>query len=112
MCLILLENGILKFHLIIVTLDCSETFTDCDIILILNVDVFLYSLQRGALPMLRNSYGLSFVALQLNQPLEKQLLAVDVILHKATDEIVSVNPGHFGTLASIEFSQGIQNLQR
>ncbi|KAG6553781.1 hypothetical protein Mapa_004698 [Marchantia paleacea] len=68
-------------------------------------------LKRGALPMLRNRYGLSFIALQLNEPLEKQLLAVDVILHKATDEIVSVNPGQFGTLASIEFSQGIQNLQ-
>ncbi|KAL3699829.1 hypothetical protein R1sor_017851 [Riccia sorocarpa] len=68
-------------------------------------------LKRGALPIVRNSYGLSFLPILLDKPLGSQLFAVDVVLHKATDEILSVRSGNF-VLSSIEFSDGIQELQR
>lgn len=42
-------------------------------------------LKRGAFPIVPNQYGLSFIPIDLDRPLEMQLAVVDVILHKATD---------------------------
>eukprot|EP00897_Mesotaenium_endlicherianum_P010747 jgi/Mesen1/9700/ME000069S09110 len=52
--------------------------------------------QRGAFPSQPTSNGLHFVPIDLDAPLERQLASIDVLLHKATDEIVSVSGGGGG----------------
>ncbi|KAG0618941.1 hypothetical protein M758_4G103400 [Ceratodon purpureus] len=70
-------------------------------------------LKRRALPALPTSNDLTFIALQTEKPLEPQLAVVDIVLHKATDEIVSVAMIQTSTPADrIQYSDGIQKLQR
>jgi hypothetical protein len=70
-------------------------------------------LQRRALPAVPTSNNLTFIALQTEKPLEPQLAVVDIVLHKATDEIVSVAMIPTSTPADrIQYSDGIQKLQR
>lgn len=70
-------------------------------------------LKRRALPAVPTTNGLSFVALQTEKPMEPQLAGMDVVLHKATDEIVSVAKIQASTPADrIQYSDGIQKLQR
>jgi hypothetical protein len=77
-------------------------------------------LKRGALPFVplqqtitANHASLSFIPIQLDRPVEPQLAAVDLILHKATDEIVSIAQDPTATVAErITFSEGVQKLQR
>jgi len=70
-------------------------------------------LKRGALPTVPTQNGLSFIPLQLERPMEPQLAVVDVILHKATDEIVSVAKVQASTPSDrIQYSDGIQRLQK
>lgn len=75
--------------------------------------VLFSDLQRLALPLVPTQNGLCFVPIYLERPLEPQLACVDIILHKATDEIVSVSNVQAATVAErIEFSDGIQRLER
>jgi len=69
--------------------------------------------QRRALPAVPTTNGLSFVALQTEKAVEPQLAGIDIVLHKATDEIVSVVKIQASTPADrIQYSDGIQKLQR
>ncbi|CAM6105367.1 unnamed protein product [Calypogeia fissa] len=69
-------------------------------------------LKRGAFPVLPNQYGLSFMPIHLDLPLEKQLAVVDVVLHKATDETLTIPTGRLGFPDSVKFSKGMLDLQR
>jgi hypothetical protein len=59
-------------------------------------------LQRGAFPLYPSKNGLIFVPLSFELPLASQLNELDMILHKMTDEIVSIDPN-----CSISFPKGI-----
>ena len=47
-------------------------------------------LQRGAFPLYPTQNGLIFMPLTFELPLSPQLQEVDIVLHKATDEIISI----------------------
>ncbi|KAM3276820.1 hypothetical protein ACQJBY_044922 [Aegilops geniculata] len=64
--------------------------------------LFLCCLQRGAFPLYPTQNGLIFVPLSFEIPLASQLQEVDIILHKMTDEIISIDPN-----CSISFPRGI-----
>ncbi|KAJ0092934.1 hypothetical protein Patl1_27027 [Pistacia atlantica] len=49
--------------------------------------------KRGAFPMNPTPNGLIFMPLTFETPLSSQLQVVDVVLHKATDEIMSIEFG-------------------
>ncbi|KAF3780304.1 Inositol 1-3-4-trisphosphate 5/6-kinase 4 [Nymphaea thermarum] len=67
--------------------------------------------KRGAFPETPTENGLTFVPVMFNRPLEFQLQGVDVILHKATDEIVAVEPsGSTCAAMRITFSEGMNEL--
>lgn len=57
--------------------------------------------------------GLCFVPLIFKLPLASQLQGVNLVLHKATDEIVSFNLNSFSELTErVTFSEGMQELKR
>lgn len=57
--------------------------------------------------------GLMFVPLTLELPLEVQMKTVDAILHKATDEIISIDMSSSVDLPKgISFSGGMCELER
>lgn len=57
--------------------------------------------------------GLLFVPLTFELPLAPQIQEVDVILHKATDEILSIDPDCcLDFPKGIAFSMGMQELER
>ncbi|VAI34719.1 unnamed protein product [Triticum turgidum subsp. durum] len=58
--------------------------------------------KRGAFPLYPSQNGLIFVPLSFELPLASQLQEVDIILHKMTDEIISIDPN-----CSISFPRGI-----
>lgn len=67
--------------------------------------------QRRALPSVPTSNNLVFIPLQTDRSMDAQLAVVDIVLHKATDEIVNVvitNP--LGD--RIQYSDSIKTLQR
>ncbi|CAK7325008.1 unnamed protein product [Dovyalis caffra] len=69
--------------------------------------------KRGAFPMNSTPNGLMFLPLTFELPLPSQLQLVDLVLHKATDEIISVDlSGSSQSSNRITFSPGIQELQR
>lgn len=69
--------------------------------------------KRGAFPMNPSPNGLMFLPLTFELPLQSQLQLVDIVLHKATDEIISVDlSGSSESLNKITFSAGMQELQR
>ncbi|KAK4801806.1 hypothetical protein SAY86_000009 [Trapa natans] len=55
--------------------------------------------------------GLMFVPLSFNLPLVSQLQEVDIVLHKATDEIVSVDMSSSSETSKISYSKGMQELK-
>ncbi|KAL1365345.1 hypothetical protein AAHE18_03G281600 [Arachis hypogaea] len=61
---------------------------------------------RGAFPLCPTQNGLMFVPLTPMLPLSTQLKNIDIVLHKATDEILSVEDN------KITFTENIQELQR
>ncbi|MED6160987.1 hypothetical protein PIB30_056436 [Stylosanthes scabra] len=61
--------------------------------------------KRGAFPLCPTQNGLMFVALRPMLPLSTQLKDVDIVLHKATDEILSIEDD------KITFRENIQELQ-
>ncbi|XP_004287182.1 PREDICTED: inositol 1,3,4-trisphosphate 5/6-kinase 4 [Fragaria vesca subsp. vesca] len=69
--------------------------------------------KRGAFPMCPNEIGLMFLPLTFELPLSSQLQEVDVLLHKATDEIMSVDlNSSLHSSNKITYSRGMQELQR
>lgn len=62
--------------------------------------------KRGAFPLCPTQNGLVFVPLTSKLPLQSQLKDVDIVLHKATDEIVSIQEN------KPTFTQHMQELQR
>ncbi|CAI8597231.1 unnamed protein product [Vicia faba] len=62
--------------------------------------------KRGAFPLCPTENGLMFVPLMATLPLASQLKDVDIVLHKATDEILSVEEN------KLTFTQNMQELQR
>ncbi|MQL98424.1 hypothetical protein Taro_031131 [Colocasia esculenta] len=70
-------------------------------------------LKRGAFPMFPTEGGLIFVPLNLGSPLSCQMQVVDAVLHKATDEIVSIDPStSLDFPKGITYSRGMQELER
>lgn len=69
--------------------------------------------QRGAFPLYPTDNGLIFMPLTFDLPLSSQLSEVDVILHKATDEILYVELSNSSDLSNkITYSSRMQELQR
>uniref|UniRef100_A0A2P2JLU8 Inositol-tetrakisphosphate 1-kinase n=1 Tax=Rhizophora mucronata TaxID=61149 RepID=A0A2P2JLU8_RHIMU len=69
--------------------------------------------KRGAFPMYPTSNGLIFLPLTFDLPIQSQLQHVDIILHKATDEIISIDlSGSSVSPNRITFTRGMQELQR
>ncbi|VVA22356.1 PREDICTED: inositol-tetrakisphosphate [Prunus dulcis] len=69
--------------------------------------------KRGAFPMYPTQDGLMFVPLTFELPLSPQLQEVDVVLHKATDEIISIDlNSSLQSSNTITYSRGMQELQR
>lgn len=70
-------------------------------------------LQRGAFPMFPTENELMFMPLTFELPLSPQLQEVDVLLHKATDEIISIDlTSSLQSSNKITYSWGMQELQR
>ncbi|KAM1260315.1 hypothetical protein ACFX2G_026349 [Malus domestica] len=66
--------------------------------------------KRGAFPMYPTQGRLMFVPLTFDLPLAPQLQEVDVVLHKATDEIISINLDNSVLSSnSITYSRGCRN---
>lgn len=72
---------------------------------------FSLLVQRGAFPMYPAPNGLMFLPLTFEFPLSSQLQNVDVVLHKATDEILSVQLWPWQDSAGVTFTHGMQELQ-
>ncbi|TYI62216.1 hypothetical protein E1A91_D10G229800v1 [Gossypium mustelinum] len=69
--------------------------------------------KRGAFPICPTPNGLMFLPLTFELPISKQLEEVDVILHKATDEIVSIELNSSSESSyQIGYTKGMQELQR
>ncbi|XP_042504978.1 inositol-tetrakisphosphate 1-kinase 6-like isoform X2 [Macadamia integrifolia] len=69
--------------------------------------------KRGAFPMYPTQNGLIFVPLTFDLPLESQLQEVDVVLHKATDEILTIELNSSSEFSNkISYSKGMQELER
>jgi hypothetical protein len=70
-------------------------------------------LQRGAFPLYPTKNGLIFTPLTFELPLSPQLQEVDIVLHKATDEIISVDlSSHTNFSNRIVYTSGMQELRR
>ncbi|GAB2294211.1 hypothetical protein Dimus_028429 [Dionaea muscipula] len=68
--------------------------------------------KRGAFPMYPQENGLMFVPLTYELPVTLQLKELDVVLHKATDEIISIDlSGSSGVSPKITYSTGLQELR-
>ncbi|PIA59012.1 hypothetical protein AQUCO_00400100v1 [Aquilegia coerulea] len=69
--------------------------------------------KRGAFPLHPTQNCLMFVPLTFNLPLASQLREVDVVLHKATDEVVSIGLSDSSECATKTFyTKGMQELER
>ncbi|XP_038888640.1 inositol 1,3,4-trisphosphate 5/6-kinase 4 [Benincasa hispida] len=69
--------------------------------------------KRGAFPLYPTDNGLIFMPLTFDLPLSSQLPEVDMILHKATDEILYVELSNSSDLSNkITYSSRMQELQR
>ncbi|XVE90771.1 hypothetical protein DITRI_Ditri20bG0103700 [Diplodiscus trichospermus] len=69
--------------------------------------------KRGAFPMCPTPNGLIFLPLTFELPISTQLEEVDVILHKATDEIVFIELNNSLEPSNrIAYTTGMQKLQR
>ncbi|CAN7103298.1 unnamed protein product [Brassica rapa subsp. narinosa] len=70
--------------------------------------------KRGALPMYPTSNGLIFLPLMFEFPLSSQLKHADLIFHKATDEILSIqlNCSDSKSSVAVTFSTGMEELRK
>ena len=72
-------------------------------------------LQRGAVPLFPTQNGLIFMPLTFELPLSPQLQEVDIVLHKATDEIISIEyelKSRTNFSNRIVYTRGMQDLRR
>ncbi|PSS35763.1 Inositol 1,3,4-trisphosphate 5/6-kinase [Actinidia chinensis var. chinensis] len=70
-------------------------------------------MKRGAFPTNPTQNGLIFVPITFEFPISSQLQEIDVVLHKATDEIVSVEMSTSSEFFDkITFTRGMQELER
>ena len=70
-------------------------------------------LQRGAFPLYPAQNGLIFMPLTFELSLSPQLQEVDVVLHKAIDEIISIELKSRTTFSNrIVYTSSMQDLQR
>ena len=70
-------------------------------------------LQRGAFPLYPTRNGLIFMPLPFELPLSPQLQEVDVVLHKATDEIISIElKSRTNFFNRIVYTSSMQGLRR
>ena len=70
-------------------------------------------LQRGAFPLYPTLNGLIFMPLTFELPLSPQLQEVDVVLHKAIDEIISIELKSRTNFSNrIVYTSSMQDLQR
>ncbi|KAA8532181.1 hypothetical protein F0562_006677 [Nyssa sinensis] len=69
--------------------------------------------KRGAFPLCPTQNGLIFMPLTFELPLSSQLQEVDVVLHKATDEIISIEMSMSSELSNkVTYTRGMQELAR
>ncbi|KAK6914435.1 Inositol-tetrakisphosphate 1-kinase, N-terminal [Dillenia turbinata] len=69
--------------------------------------------KRGAFPMYPTENGLIFMPLMFDLPIPSQLQEVDIVLHKATDEIVSIELSNSSESSyKVTYSRGMQELER
>ncbi|XP_010524199.1 PREDICTED: inositol 1,3,4-trisphosphate 5/6-kinase 4 [Tarenaya hassleriana] len=70
--------------------------------------------KRGALPMYPTPNGLIFLPLMFEFPLSSQVKHADIIFHKATDEILSIqlNGCSSNSSVTVTFSTGMEELRR
>ncbi|XP_019100617.1 PREDICTED: inositol 1,3,4-trisphosphate 5/6-kinase 4 isoform X2 [Camelina sativa] len=70
--------------------------------------------KRGSLPMYPTSNGLIFLPLMFEFPLSSQLEHADIIFHKATDEILSIqlNCADSKSSVAVTFSTGMEELKK
>ncbi|GMY33031.1 inositol 1,3,4-trisphosphate 5/6-kinase 4-like isoform X2 [Fagus crenata] len=69
--------------------------------------------KRGAFPLYPTKNGLIFTPLTFELPLSPQLQEVDIVLHKATDEIISVDLSSRTNFSNrIVYTSGMQELRR
>ncbi|KAK1294035.1 Inositol-tetrakisphosphate 1-kinase 4 [Acorus calamus] len=72
-----------------------------------------HAVARGAFPMNPSQNGLMFIPIQMDLPLSYQMPYVDIILHKATDEIIAIDPCASSNFSGgISYSKGMQELKR
>ena len=69
-------------------------------------------LQRGAFPLYPTQNGLIFMPLTFELPLSPQLQEVDVVLYKATDEIISIELKSRTNFSNRMVYTSMQDLQR
>ena len=70
-------------------------------------------LQKGAFPLYPTQNGLIFMPHTFELPLSPQLQEVDVVLHKATNEIISIElKSHTNFSNRIVYTSSMQDLQR
>ncbi|XP_062082429.1 inositol 1,3,4-trisphosphate 5/6-kinase 4 isoform X2 [Humulus lupulus] len=68
--------------------------------------------KRGAFPMYPTHNGLIFLPLTFDLPLTPQLQEADIVLHKATDEIVSIELGDSAEYPNkITYTTGMEELK-
>ncbi|GMH18269.1 hypothetical protein Nepgr_020110 [Nepenthes gracilis] len=69
--------------------------------------------KRGAFPIYSEQEGLMFLPLTYELPMPLQLQELDVVLHKATDEIISIELSDFSAASpKISYTGGMQELKR
>ncbi|XP_050256217.1 inositol 1,3,4-trisphosphate 5/6-kinase 4-like isoform X2 [Quercus robur] len=69
--------------------------------------------KRGAFPLYPTQNGLIFMPLTFELPLSPQLQEFDIVLHKATDEIISIELKSCTNFSHrIVYTSGMQDLQR
>ncbi|KAL4582929.1 hypothetical protein LXL04_007490 [Taraxacum kok-saghyz] len=69
--------------------------------------------KRGAFPLNPTKNGLIFLPLTFNLPILPQLKKVDIVIHKATDEISSIERSNsFNSSSKIIYTTGMLELQR
>lgn len=67
--------------------------------------------QRGAFPLYSVQHELMFLPLSYELPLPLQLQEIDLILHKATDDIVSIELDS-SVIPKIIYTNGMEELRR
>ncbi|KAJ0034149.1 hypothetical protein Pint_26452 [Pistacia integerrima] len=92
---------------------CSDLYLSKMLFFRLNFLHLTNDENRGAFPMNPTPNGLIFMPLTFETPLSSQLQVVDVVLHKATDEIMSIEFGSNSESPNrITYISGMQALQR